>query len=106
MDLSPVSITAKALTEIKAIIANKSIPTDYGLRVGISGGGCGGMSFILGFDKKAESDIAYMVEGITVYVDKKHAMYLLGREIDFYEGADARGFVFTDPEAAKKVKHV
>lgn len=105
MKLSPVSITAKALTEIKAIIANKNIPTDYGLRVGISGGGgCGGVSFVLGFDKREESDLEYMVEGIPVYVDKKHAMYLLGREVDFYEGADARGFVFTDPAASKKIK--
>ena len=103
MNLAPVSITQKALTEIKAIINHKNIPGDYGLRVGISGGGgCGGISFVLGFDKKNESDLEYAVEDVTVYVDKKHAMYLLGKEVDFYEGADARGFVFTDSVREKK----
>lgn len=90
------------MAEIKGIIANKNIPADYGLRIGISGGGCGGVSFILGFDQKQESDLEYILEEITVYIDKKHAMYLLGMQVDFYEGADARGFVFTHPRTAEK----
>lgn len=103
MNLAPVSITQKALTEIKAIIDNKNIPNDYGLRVGIGGGGgCGGISFVLGFDKKNESDLEYTVDNVMVYVDKKHAMYLLGKEVDFYDGADARGFVFADTVREKK----
>lgn len=103
MNLAPVSITQKALMEIKSIISNKNIPADYGLRVGISGGGgCGGVSFVLGFDKKNESDLEYAVEDVVVYVDKKHAMYLLGKQVDFYEGSDARGFVFTDTVREQK----
>lgn len=80
----------------------KNIPGDYGLRIGIRGGhGCGGHQLILGFDKKKESDIAYTEAGIPVYVEKKHIMYVLGKEVDFYEGADARGFVFVEAEASK-----
>lgn len=95
----PVSITPKAVEEIKEILTNKNIPSDYGLRIGISGGGgCGGMSFILGFDHKKEGDMEYVVDDITVYIEKKHTMYLLGMAVDFYEGADARGFTFIKPE--------
>lgn len=97
--IDPVSITSKAVEEIKEILANKNIPSDYGLRIGISGGGgCGGMSFILGFDHKKEGDMEYVVDDITVYIEKKHTMYLLGMKVDFYEGADARGFTFIKPE--------
>ena len=54
MALTPVSLSEKAVTEIKEIINHKNIPPDYGLRIGVSGGGgCGGgISYILGFDKK------------------------------------------------------
>lgn len=97
----PVTISEQAVNEIKNIMNHKNIPEDYGLRIGISGGGCGGMSFILGFDKKKTTDVSYEYEGIPVYVEKKHTMYLLGMEVDFYEGSDARGFTFINPEAAK-----
>jgi len=72
----------------------KGIPPEYGLRVGIRGGGCGGLSLIIGFDKKKETDLTYVIDGITVYVDKKHTMYLIGKEVDFVDDAEARGFMF------------
>lgn len=96
----PVSITPKAAEEVKNILDKKNIPQDYGLRIGVRGAGCGGMSYVLGFDKKKEDDEHYTIENIPVYVEKKHVMYLAGIEVDFYEGSDARGFMFTDP--AKK----
>ena len=73
----------------------KSIPAEYGLRVGVKGGGCG-VTLIIGFDKKKESDHYYDVEGVPVYVDKKHTMYLIGKEVDFYDGEEGRGFTFVD----------
>jgi iron-sulfur cluster assembly protein len=97
-DVQPVTISSRAVTEIRKIMDTKNIPHDYGLRVGIKGGGCGGVSLIIGFDKKKASDLAYSIGDIPVYIDKKHTMYLIGKEVDFYEGEDARGFMFTDPE--------
>jgi iron-sulfur cluster assembly protein len=97
-NVHPVTISSRAASEIKKIIETKNIPKEYGLRVGVKGGGCGGVSLIIGFDRKKESDIAYSIGDIPVYVDKKHTMYLIGKEVDFYEGSDARGFVFVDPE--------
>jgi Fe-S cluster assembly iron-binding protein IscA len=46
---SPISLTESAVNEIRNIISEKQIPADYGLRVGVKGGGCSGMSYILGF---------------------------------------------------------
>ena len=101
--LQPVSLTPKAAIEVRKIMETKNIPSDYGLRVGVKGGGCGGVSLMIGFDKKKETDHAYTIEGIPVYVDKRHTMYLIGKEVDFYEGADARGFMFADQIVAAKL---
>lgn len=94
--VQPVTLSSKAAAEIKKIMLTKNIPADYGLRIGVRGGGCGGAKLIIGFDKKKESDLAYVVEGIPVYVDKKHTLYVIGKEVDFYEGEDARGFMFVE----------
>lgn len=86
---------------MQLIMRTKNIPEGYGLRIGIRGGsGCGGHQLILGFDKQKEGDMSYHQEGIPVYVDKKHMMYVFGKEVDFYEGADTRGFVFLETETA------
>lgn len=95
--LEPVQITEKARKEIKDIMANKKIPEGYGLRVGVKGGGCG-VAFILGFDKLKENDLSYELDDIPIYIQKREIMFLVGKEVDFYEGSDARGFVFIDPK--------
>ena len=94
--IQPVKLTLKAAEEVRKIMKTKNIPADYGLRLGVRGGGCGGVSLIIGFYKKKDADISYSIEGIPVMVDKKHTMYLIGKEVDFYEGSDARGFMFVD----------
>ncbi len=103
-NLQPVKLTPRAIEEVRKIMQTKNIPADYGLRVGVrGGGGCGGAQLIIGFDKKKEADIAYQVENIPVYVDKKHTMYVIGKQVDFYEGADAKGFMFADQPSAMPV---
>jgi iron-sulfur cluster assembly protein len=97
-NVQPVSISPRAAEEIRKIMATKNIPQDYGLRVGIRGGGCGGVSLIIGFDKQRESDLSYIIADIPVYVDKKHTMYLIGKQVDFHEGEDARGFLFNEAD--------
>ena len=93
-NIHPVTITSRASEEIRKIMQTKGIPPEYGLRVGIKGGGCGGLALMIGFDKKKETDLSYVIDGITVYVEKKHAMYLVGKEVDFIDDGDARGFTF------------
>ena len=92
----PIRISPRAAEEIRKIMDTKNIPPGYGLRIGIRGGGCGA-KLIVGFDVQKEKDIVYSIEGITVFIDKRHALYVLGKEMDFYDGADARGFFFNDP---------
>jgi iron-sulfur cluster assembly protein len=97
MNLEPVDLSDKAIEEVKNIMQTKGIPEDYGLRIGIKGGGCGAIGFMLGFDKQNNEDIAYSKSDIPIYVDKKQVMYLLGVEVDFYDESDERGFVFNKP---------
>ncbi len=100
-NIRPVTISERACSEILEIMKTKGIPADYGLRVGIKGGGCGGMGLVIGFDKKKDSDLSYQVNGITVYIDKKHTLYLIGKQVDFIDEADGRGFTFIDETSAR-----
>ncbi len=59
MLVTPIEITNAAEREIKHIMAHKNIPTDYHLRVGVKGAGCGGMSYALGFDKPKTGDESF-----------------------------------------------
>ena len=93
----PVQISNRALEEIKRILSKKNIPSDYGLRMGVKGGaGCFGVNYVLGFDKEKDGDVTYDIDGVRVYIEKRQVMYLAGKKVEFYEGADARGFIFED----------
>lgn len=98
----PINITEKAEEEIKNIMTHKNIPADYSLRVGVKGGGCGGMSYALGFDKPKEGDENMEISGIPVLIEKRHVMFLMGMQIDFFEGEDARGFTFINTALPKR----
>ena len=93
--MPPVTISKKAIEEIKHIIDAKKVPEGYGLRIGVKGGGCGA-SLILGFDQKLENDIEYAIDDVPVYIQKKETLFVIGKEVDFYEGTDKRGFIFND----------
>jgi iron-sulfur cluster assembly protein len=93
--LQPVKLSIRAAEEVKKIMQTKNIPEGYGLRIGIRGGhGCGGAQMIIGFDKKKDGDLAYLNAGINIYVDKKHTMYVIGKEVDWIENDAERGFTF------------
>ena len=92
-------MTSKANSEIRKIMVAKEIPEDYSLRVGVRGGGCSGMSYILGFDRQREQDLEFEVDGIAVVMDKRHGLYLMGTTLDYHDGLDARGFTFENPNA-------
>lgn len=88
-------ITEAAIEEIRHTLERKNIPEGYHLRLGAKGGtGCGGVNYILGFDKPSSNDDAYMCDGLTVLIEKKHTMYLIGLQLDFVNNEAERGFVF------------
>ena len=98
---SPVTLSPRASSEVRKILSGQTIPEGYGLRVGVRGGGCSGMSYILGFDKLREHDLTFDTEGIVLYIDRRQGLYLMGTTIDFHDGLDARGFVFDNPNATQ-----
>lgn len=95
-------VTDKAKSEIKKIMEANKIPDTYGLRLGVKGGGCSGLSYSLGFDNETrEGDKSLMIDGIRIFVDAKSLFYLSGTHLDFTDGLNGRGFVFNNPNAAK-----
>ncbi len=98
---APISLSNRAANAIRKIMQTKDLPEGYGLRVGVRGGGCSGMSYILGFDRERDEDQAYTVEGIPLYIDKRHGLYLMGTTVDYHDGLNARGFTFENPNATE-----
>lgn len=95
----PVQLTERAARQVQKIIADEEIPPEQRLRVGVKGGGCSGLSYSLGFDHATAEDEHFASNGVEVIVDKRHILYLEGISIDFHDGLDARGFVFSNPNA-------
>lgn len=97
---SPVFLTEDAVEQLNQIRQQENISADYCLRVGVKGGGCSGFSYVLGFDLPQDNDDIFEVNGIRVVMNKAHAIYLLGMEVDFLNGLDNRGFTFNNPNAS------
>ncbi len=98
---APLSFTEKAIKEIRRLMNEPGFDTTKLLRVGVKGGGCSGMSYILGFDHQDANDEVYEVEGLPFLLNRSHSMYLMGMEIDWQDGLNARGFSFSNPNASK-----
>lgn len=98
---APVSFTQSAIEEIRRLIDAPGFDRSNYLRVGVKGGGCSGFSYVLGFDKKEDNDELYEVNGLSFIMNKSHSIYLMGMEIDWENGLNARGFSFNNPNAAK-----
>ncbi len=99
---SEIKITEKAAKEVKNIMQENNIPESYGLRVGVKGGGCSGLTYTLGFDAEAkEGDMVVEQNGVKLFVDGKSLFYLSGTELDFTSGLNGKGFIFNNPNAAK-----
>jgi len=98
-----IKITERAAQEVKRIIEEQKMEEGTLLRVGVTGGGCSGFSYALGFDKAFDdtADAKSEQHGVTVVVDKKSALYLDGTSVDFYDGLEKRGFTFDNPNAVK-----
>ncbi len=100
MTSSPVKLTDGAVNEVKRLMSEPGFEEGRYLRVGVKGGGCSGLSYVLGFDAKEEDDDQYEIEGIPVIMKTAHGIYLFGMEVDFEDGLNARGFVFNNPNAS------
>jgi iron-sulfur cluster assembly protein len=97
---APVTFTEGAVKELFKLRDQQELGDDFGLRIGVEGGGCSGMSYVLGFDQKKDGDQEFLINGLVVFMHKAHGMYLMGMEINFQDGLNARGFTFNNPNAA------
>jgi iron-sulfur cluster assembly accessory protein len=101
MTTIPVSFTEGAISQIKKLMDEPGFDAVQLLRVGVKGGGCSGLSYILGFDYKQDDDMEFYVNNIHCIMNKSHEMYLYGMEIDWENGLNNRGFTFINPNASK-----
>lgn len=98
---APVSLTASAIAEIRRLMNAEGFDNAQHLRVGVKGGGCSGMTYVLGFDNKTEKDSSFEIDGIHCIMEKAHGIYLMGMEVDWQDGLNSRGFTFNNPNASK-----
>ncbi len=97
-----ISMTSKAIKQVKTIMAEDQKEGITGLRVGIKGGGCSGLSYVLDFVKESRpDDKTFEFDGVKVFMDPKSAIYLKGTEIDFSDGLMGTGFNFINPNAQR-----
>jgi len=98
---TPVTLTDGAINELKRIMAEPGFDNTQSLRLGVKGGGCSGMTYILGFDKITENDLQFDIEGISCIMNKSHELYLSGMQVEWVNGLNNRGFSFQNPNASK-----
>jgi iron-sulfur cluster assembly protein len=97
-----IELTEKAAEEIDKIKKENNIPGEHALRVGVKGGGCSGLSYMLAFEEgQREGDIVIEDKGIKVLIDQRSLMYLRGTVLDYTDGLSGRGFIFNNPTATK-----
>ncbi|MGI6454872.1 MAG: iron-sulfur cluster insertion protein ErpA [bacterium] len=97
-----IQLTEKAATEVKRLIEAQNLPQEAGLRVGVRGGGCSGLTYSLNFDvQQKENDRVFDSHGIKIMIDSKSYLYLVGTTLDYTDGLNGSGFTFNNPNATQ-----
>ncbi len=94
-----VTVTDRAQQEIRQIFVREQPEEERGLRLGVIGGGCSGLSYEMDFDQTRENDNVIDFDGFRVLLDPKSSVYLKGVTLDFQDGLKGKGFVFVNPSA-------
>jgi len=96
-------VTERAVKMIRAAMAKEGIaPEEGGLRLGVMGGGCSGLSYSIKFDTRPrERDRVYEFDGVRVFVDPKSFLYLHGMTLDYEETLMRQGFNFINPNSTR-----
>ena len=94
-------LTEKAIKRVRAAMAKEGVSAEEGgLRLGVMGGGCSGLSYSIKFDTQPrERDRIYEFDGVRVFVDPKSFLYLHGMTLDYEETLMRQGFNFINPNS-------
>ena len=96
----PVTISPAAVVELKRLLEHEALAAGKVLRVGVKGGGCSGMTYVLDFDEPKAGDKHFDVDGLPCIIDPAHELYLYGMEVHWDDGLNSRGFTFKNPNAS------
>ncbi len=94
-----INISEEAAEHVRHI-AKESGKSELNLRVGVKGGGCSGLTYVLDLvDGPEENDKVIEDNGLELYVDKKSYVFLAGTVLEYSGGLNGKGFVFNNPNA-------
>lgn len=97
-----ITVSDSAKEHAVQLIKDENRPEGTFIRVGVSGGGCSGLSYNLTFDHEMKpEDQVFEDKGIKIVVDRKSFLYLVGTELDYSGGLNGKGFIFKNPNAAR-----
>lgn len=99
-----VTLSDKALNHVIALMMEAGItPDTHNLRVGVKGGGCSGLSYVMDFDDKIEptDEVVEVDGGLKVVIDKKSVLYLFGTQLTYSDGLNGKGFQWENPNASR-----
>ncbi len=96
-----IQVTEAAALKIREVLEREGIP-EGGLRLGVKGGGCSGLNYVIRFDSSMKAgDKVFESEGARVFVDFKSLLYLKGTTLDWEGNLMQEGFTFKNPNAKK-----
>ena len=96
------SLTNNAASEVKNLLDKRGKPS-LGIRIGVKSGGCSGLKYFVEYaDVKNQFDEIIEDKGLTILIDPKALMYLLGTQMDYMEEEFKSGFTFTNPNEKGK----
>ena len=99
-DTKIIEITEKAINQLEVIFEKEQAQSPLkGLRIGVVGGGCSGLSYKMEFDNKKDKDYILELGEVKIFIDPKSAIYLKGITLEFQDGLQGKGFVFNNPNA-------
>ena len=93
-------LSETAISQVQELKQAQNLPENVFLRMGVKGGGCSGLSYLLEFDSElGPHDREFDIDGIKVVCDKKSYLYLNGTTLDYVKQGLTGGFTFVNPQA-------
>ena len=97
-----IKVSDNAKDQVMKLKADQEVVNDAFIRVGVKGGGCSGLTYVMDFDTALkEDDKVFEDKGVKIVVDKKSFLYLVGTELDYSGGLNGKGFQFINPNASR-----